>query len=114
MVRGPVTGRAVAVGRESALPEEDYQRALQAARGCDLMVVLGSSLRITPACDLPAEALAHGGKLAIINLQRTQLDQVPLTHPRESERRRFGLYGCWGIAARTYPWGSLGANSAWL
>lgn len=82
MVRGPVTGRAVAAGRESALPEEDYQRALQAARGCDLMVVLGSSLRITPACDLPAEALAHGGKLAIINLQRTQLDQVPPHTPK--------------------------------
>jgi len=60
---------------ESALPEEDYQRALRAARGCDLMVVLGSSLRITPACDLPGEALSHGANLAIINLQRTQLDK---------------------------------------
>ena len=79
---GLVTVWEAAAGRESALPEEDYQRALQAARGCDLMVVLGSSLRITPACDLPTEALAHGGKLVIINLQRTQLDQVPPHTPK--------------------------------
>ena len=63
--------------RESALPEEDYQRALQAAKGCDLMLVLGSSLRIIPACDLPAETLAAGGKLVIVNLQETHYDQVP-------------------------------------
>lgn len=77
--------------RESALPEEDYQRALKAARGCDLMMVLGSSLRITPACDLPGEALSHGAKLAIINLQCTQLDKVKriLMNEREVPMQRF-------------------------
>lgn len=64
------------VRRESPLPEEDYQRALHTAQECDLMLVLGSSLNITPACQIPSKTVAAGGKLVIVNLQPTQLDKV--------------------------------------
>jgi NAD-dependent SIR2 family protein deacetylase len=35
---------------------------------------MGSSLRVTPAADFPEEVYNHGGKLVIINLQKTGLD----------------------------------------
>lgn len=61
---------------ESPLPDEDYDRALLAARDCDLMLVLGSSLNITPACEIPSETVAAGGKLVVVNLQPTKLDKI--------------------------------------
>ena len=35
---------------------------------------IGSSLTVTPACDLPRDTARRGGKLVIVNLQRTPLD----------------------------------------
>ena len=40
----------------------------------DVCLVMGSSLRVTPAADAPAECAANGGKLVIVNLQKTPLD----------------------------------------
>jgi NAD-dependent SIR2 family protein deacetylase len=40
----------------------------------DLGIVLGSSLKVTPACDLPAKILGNGGRVVIVNLQSTPLD----------------------------------------
>lgn len=42
------------------------------------MLVLGSSLNITPACQIPSKTVAAGGKLVIVNLQPTKLDKVNL------------------------------------
>ena len=41
----------------------------------DLMLSMGSSLRVTPACDIPLEMTGYGGKLVIVNLQKTPLDK---------------------------------------
>jgi NAD-dependent SIR2 family protein deacetylase len=38
------------------------------------MIVMGSSLKVTPACDLPRLTLKNNGKLVIVNLQKTPLD----------------------------------------
>jgi NAD-dependent SIR2 family protein deacetylase len=38
------------------------------------MLVMGSSLKVTPACDLPKLTLKNNGKLVIVNLQKTPLD----------------------------------------
>ena len=35
---------------------------------------MGSSLRVTPACDIPKTVFDNGGKLVIVNLQKTPLD----------------------------------------
>lgn len=39
------------------------------------MVVLGSSLTVTPAADIPLSTAENGGRLVICNLQKTPLDR---------------------------------------
>ena len=42
---------------------------------CDLMVAMGSSLRVTPAATIVEECgIRKGQKLVIINLQKTKMD----------------------------------------
>ena len=40
------------------------------------MLALGSSLRVTPAADMPALTAESGGTLVIVNLQATPLDYM--------------------------------------
>ena len=58
-----------------ALSVTIWHQARQAARACDLMLVAGSSLEVTPAAGLPLEALAHGARLIIVNHEDTYLDE---------------------------------------
>jgi len=58
------------------LPEEAYKRALSESRTCDLMLVVGTSLRVYPAAYLPAIAKQRGARLAIINMEPTPFDDV--------------------------------------
>jgi NAD-dependent deacetylase len=57
------------------LPHQEFQGAQKAARTCDLMLVIGTSLEVAPASDLPQLALRHGARLVIINLEPTPFDQ---------------------------------------
>jgi NAD-dependent SIR2 family protein deacetylase len=41
-------------------------------RQADVSVCLGTSLQINPSGNLPAQTVKHGGKLVIINLQKTK------------------------------------------
>jgi len=43
---------------------------------CDVMIVIGSSLQISPACDLPFTAQKAGAKLIIINYEPTPADYL--------------------------------------
>ena len=56
------------------LPEAAMERAVELARGAALLLVVGSSLEVWPVAGLPAETLAHGGKLAIVNRDPTRYD----------------------------------------
>jgi len=56
------------------LPEADLTRAKILSAKCDLFLVVGSSLKVTPAATLPHLALEHDAPLIIINLQPTPLD----------------------------------------
>ncbi|MCB9523435.1 MAG: hypothetical protein H6702_08630 [Myxococcales bacterium] len=58
------------------LPEEAMQKAWAMAGGCDLMLVLGTSLTVHPAADLPVLARHTGAKLAIVTLGRTPVDHL--------------------------------------
>ncbi|KAJ3436971.1 nad-dependent protein deacetylase sirtuin-(6/7) family member [Anaeramoeba flamelloides] len=52
------------------------KKATEESKKADLFIVLGSSLRVTPACDLPQMCVKQGtGKLVICNLQKTQKDK---------------------------------------
>jgi NAD-dependent deacetylase len=42
----------------------------------DLFIVVGSSLVVTPAADMPREAIRAGAKLVIVNQGETPFDRV--------------------------------------
>lgn len=63
------------VGFGQPLPEHDLMLAYEHSRKSDLFVVVGSSLVVTPAADMPAQALRHGAKLIIINKGETPFDR---------------------------------------
>jgi NAD-dependent deacetylase len=56
------------------LPEPAITRAQHLAREAGVLLVVGSSLEVWPVNELPELALAHGGKLAIVNRGETQYD----------------------------------------
>ncbi|CAF1004104.1 unnamed protein product [Adineta steineri] len=53
------------------LPEDELNKALDHAGKADLCLVLGSSLTVTPASDIPERVVENKQKLVIGNLQRT-------------------------------------------
>jgi NAD-dependent deacetylase len=56
------------------MPEEEMARAQSASLGCDLMLVLGSSLVVYPAAGFPLMAKRNGARLVIVNREQTPLD----------------------------------------
>jgi NAD-dependent SIR2 family protein deacetylase len=63
------------VGFGEALPRKDLMLSYEHARKSDLFVVVGSSLVVTPAADMPREALLSGAKIVIINQGETPFDR---------------------------------------
>jgi NAD-dependent SIR2 family protein deacetylase len=57
-----------------SLPQKDLSLAFEHSRNCDLFIVVGSSLVVTPAADMPREALSAGARLVIINQGDTPFD----------------------------------------
>ena len=57
-----------------SLPEKDLSLAFEHSRHCDLFLVIGSSLVVTPAAEMPKEALNVGAKLVILNQGETPFD----------------------------------------
>jgi NAD-dependent deacetylase len=56
------------------LPIRVLNEAMDEARRCDLILIAGSSLEVTPAADIPLLAVNRGAKAIIINLQPTGFD----------------------------------------
>jgi NAD-dependent deacetylase len=56
------------------LPFAEFRGAQEMARQSDLMMIVGSSLEVAPASDLPMLAARNGAKLIIINLEPTLMD----------------------------------------
>jgi NAD-dependent deacetylase len=57
------------------VPDEIIMRARELTRQSDLFLVVGSSLKVTPAATLPRLALQQNIPLIIVNLQPTTLDE---------------------------------------
>lgn len=57
------------------LPVQVLNAAMEEARRCDLMLVAGSSLEVTPAAEIPVLAVDCGAKSIIVNLQPTTFDR---------------------------------------
>jgi NAD-dependent SIR2 family protein deacetylase len=79
---GKLTQSVVDFGQ--SLPKRDLMLSFEHSQKSDLFVVVGSSLVVTPAADMPMEALRSGGRLVIMNKGETPFDgQV---HLRFSEK----------------------------
>ena len=49
-------------------------KASDASKVCDLMLVIGSSLKVMPAGKIPGLAIASGAKIVILNRDKTRYD----------------------------------------
>jgi len=67
-----------------SLPQKELFNSYWYSRNCDLFIVAGSSLVVTPAADMPRVALQSGARLVIINKGETSLDRE--AHLRFEER----------------------------
>ncbi len=56
------------------LPVQVLNQAVEEARRCDLVLVAGSSLEVTPAADIPFLAVNSGAKGIIVNFEPTGFD----------------------------------------
>jgi NAD-dependent deacetylase len=58
------------------LVTEDLQRADAAARRCDLLLALGTTLGVYPIAEVVPLAKAHGARVVIVNAERTEMDDL--------------------------------------
>jgi NAD-dependent SIR2 family protein deacetylase len=66
------------------LPQRDLEDSFRHSSYCDLFVVVGSSLVVSPANDMPRVALRSGARLVIINQGETPLERS--SHLRFDEK----------------------------
>jgi NAD-dependent SIR2 family protein deacetylase len=57
------------------LPQKELNQSFSHSAQCDLFVVVGSSLVVSPANDMPQIAIRSGARLVIINQGETPLDK---------------------------------------
>ncbi|MFC2066783.1 NAD-dependent deacetylase [Chloroflexota bacterium] len=87
LVTCPICGGRLAssvVHFGDSLPEKDLEEAEWHSQRCDLFIVVGSSLGVYPAANMPRIALESGSKLVIVNKEDTPLDSA--CHLRFRER----------------------------
>ncbi|MEE4012135.1 Sir2 family NAD-dependent protein deacetylase [Roseibium sp. FZY0029] len=85
--------KAAVISFGQQMPERELQRAAEAAAACDLFLVLGSSLVVHPAAQLPAIAAQSGAELVILNGQETPLDSYASTVVRTPLAQTFAGFG---------------------
>jgi NAD-dependent SIR2 family protein deacetylase len=67
--------KSTVVNFGDSLPPKDLAESYKHSQQCDLFIVVGSSLVVYPAADMPAVALEAGARLAIINQGETPFDE---------------------------------------
>ncbi|GAB4522047.1 MAG: NAD-dependent protein deacetylase [Roseibium sp.] len=85
--------KAAVVSFGQQMPEAELFRAAEAAAVCDLFLVLGSSLVVHPAAQLPAIAAEQGADLVILNREATPLDSLASTVIRTPLAQTFANFG---------------------
>ena len=66
-----------------SLPIRDLTESYEHSQNCNLFIVVGSSLVVTPAADMPKIALEAGARLVIINQGETPFDRMAHLRFRE-------------------------------
>jgi NAD-dependent deacetylase len=69
------------------MPPQAIQEAFTLAREADVMLVVGSSLVVHPAADIPVAAVSSGARLIVVNAEPTPLDHLAevVIHGRSGE-----------------------------
>eukprot|EP01113_Clastostelium_recurvatum_P019358 TRINITY_DN2282_c0_g1_i2.p1 TRINITY_DN2282_c0_g1~~TRINITY_DN2282_c0_g1_i2.p1 ORF type:complete len:351 (+),score=44.31 TRINITY_DN2282_c0_g1_i2:156-1208(+) len=62
------------------LRASELQRAYELIQHNDLSLVLGSSLRVSPSCNLPRKVVDNMGKMIVVNLQKTPFEDETWLH----------------------------------
>jgi NAD-dependent deacetylase len=70
----PVKTATISFGQ--MMPDDEMQRATALSRSCDLFIAIGSSLVVWPAAGFPLMAKRAGARLAIINREPTEQDDI--------------------------------------
>ncbi len=68
--------KAAVISFGQMMPEDELMRAARAAQACDRFIVIGSSLVVHPAAQLPVLAVQSGAELVIVNRESTPLDSL--------------------------------------
>jgi NAD-dependent deacetylase len=70
-----------------AMPQAAVREAFALARAADVILVVGSSLAVYPAADIPVAAMRSGARSIIVNAEPTPLDSVAdvVIHARAGE-----------------------------
>ncbi len=63
-----------------SLPQAEQETANRLSTQVDLAICIGTSLRVSPACNMPRRALHNGGHLVVINLQKTPFEDETWLH----------------------------------
>lgn len=72
--KGPLKPATISFGQ--SMPARETQAAYDHSAACDLFIVIGSSLVVHPAAQMPLVAKQSGAKLVIINRDETACDAV--------------------------------------
>jgi NAD-dependent deacetylase len=59
-----------------SMPERETREAYERSAICDLFIVIGSSLVVQPAANMPVVAHRNGAKLVIVNRDETACDDI--------------------------------------
>jgi len=59
-----------------AMPMAEVERAVRLSKDCDFFMVVGSTVVVQPAAQMPYYAKNHGAFLAIVNLSETPCDGI--------------------------------------
>lgn len=59
-----------------SMPERETREAYERSATCDLFIVIGSSLVVQPAANMPVVAHRNGAKLVIVNRDETACDDI--------------------------------------
>ncbi len=71
---GLLKSATISFGQSLVVP--DLLRAERAALECDLLLAVGSTLTVSPACDLVPVAASAGARVVIVNAQPTPYDRI--------------------------------------
>jgi NAD-dependent deacetylase len=68
--------KAATISFGQSLVQDDLVRADVAARTCDLMLAVGTTLGVYPVANVVPVAKHHGARIVIINAERTEMDDL--------------------------------------